>query len=176
MKYLLLLSLSFLFVFSSCKKNKVIGPSTNIFATVNNTTINFNNNITITLDTSNAAVYGSSIIIYGQTDTSASKASISIGITSFNPSGVVATGTYNSYASFNSFGYCNVIYKAVLPNVQTKTTYLTDPRNFYQSTVVITSSSKTNIQGTFTGRLVSSLGDTTTRLITNGKFNVPIGN
>ena len=175
MKHFLFLPVCLLLVICSCKKSQVINPTGNIVATVKNTAINFNTHITVTIDTTNASVYGSSIIIYGQTDTSASKASISIGITSFNPSGLVTTGSYDSYAAFGSLGYCNVIYKSVLPNTQTEATYSTDPRNYYTSTVIITSSSSSNIQGTFTGTLVSSLGDTTTRVVTNGKFNVPIG-
>jgi hypothetical protein len=52
--------------------------------------------------------------------------------------------------------------------------YITDHSGAHPSKITITSISSTNVQGTFSGTLIYSNCGTSTKTVTNGKFNVNI--
>ena len=157
----LVLALVFL---ASCKKssNSSTPAGSTITATVDGTPMTFNN-VLVAKDTSYLGAY--LISISGISSLTASAPELSLTVD--GPS-AVTTGTYNLPPT----GTITDV-PALSFSQGTTLVYSSDVSGTYSSSVVITSLSKTNVQGTFTGTLTLSLGSgATTKAITDGKFNV----
>jgi len=178
MKKILLFSACVLLAFASCKKDSSKTSSSNsITATVGGSNSNFSTNAIAELAADSGAYV---LAVGGSTGTSSSAQSVVVSLLSDAP---FVKGTYTFDASTDP----NTI--TVLPSV----TYLTntsgdESSEFDSSTVIdlqdstlsttctitITAISSTNIQGTFSGLLVNEGDGTTTKSVTNGKFNVAL--
>ena len=179
MKKLLLFSACVMLAFASCKKDssKTITASNTITATVGGSNMSFNTGASAALATDSGAYV---LAVVGLTGSSTTSQSIVLGFLSDKP---FVKGTY----TFDESTDPNTI--TVLPSI----TYLTDMSGNESSefdsnteidfgnstlsttaTVSITSISSTNIQGTFSGLLVNDGDGTTTKSVTNGKFNVTL--
>ena len=153
-----------LVLLASCKKssNSSTPSGGTITATVDGTPMTFNN-VLVAKDTSYLGAY--LISISGISSLTASAPELSLTVD--GPS-AVTTGTYNLPPS----GTITDV-PALSFSQGTTLVYSSDVSGTYSSSVVITSLSKTNVQGTFTGTLTLSLGSgATTKAITDGKFNV----
>jgi len=165
--------------FASCKKdsNKKVTASNTITATVGGTNTNFNTDAVAELASDSGAYV---LEVVGLTGTTTSSQSIVIALLSDQP---FVKGTY----TFDTTTDPNTI--TVLPALA----YLTDESGSESSefesntdidlenstlsttcTVTITAISSTNVQGTFSGLLVNDGDETTTKSVTNGKFNVTL--
>jgi hypothetical protein len=161
MKKILLFSACVLLVFSACKKDSAkTATSTSITATIGSSNLNFSTAAVAQVISSNG-IYAIQII--GSNGTGSSAQGVSIDIQSDKP---IVKGTYSvtDTSSFTDITYVEN------PSVST-------PVSFSSSTigtVTITSISSTNVQGTFSGTLVSNQDNTTTQTLSNGKFNVGV--
>ena len=154
--------------FASCKKSdkKSNSSGTNtITADVGGSTVNFNIGVTGLLSTGQGSYV---LFISGATGTGSNEQSMQIGIDSQKP---IAAGTYtlSSSTSPDATAFPQLTYGI---GATSPTAFMTDGTNV--TTVTITSISNTNVQGTFSGVLTSALDGTTTKSITNGKFNVAL--
>jgi hypothetical protein len=151
-------------VFSSCGKsssNPNSGGGT-ITCTIDGTAMTFNN-IVIAKDTAFMGAY--LLTLSGTNGTGASAAGFSLGVDGTSP---VTTGTYKIGPTGNSTDAPALGYSQGSSPV-----YEEDISGTYESSVVITSLSKTNVQGTFSGTLTLLNGSgPATKTVTNGKFNV----
>lgn len=157
------LLLAFVLVASCKKSNHSSTPAGGtITATVDGTPMTFNN-ILIAKDTSYLGAYA--ITMSGISSLTASAPELSLTV---DGPAAVTTGTY----SINSSGMTTD-----LPGLGfsqgTTLVYESDVSGTYSTSVVITTLTKTNVQGTFTGTLTLQLGSgAATKTITDGKFNV----
>ena len=161
MKKLLLFSACIILALSSCKKDspKTIN-STGITATIGGSDFNFSTAATAQV-ISVSGLY--SIQIIGSNGTGSSAQGVSISIQSDKP---IIKGTY-SVADASPFTDITYV----------ENTSVSTPVSFSSNTVgtvTITSISSTNVQGTFSGVLVSNQDITTTQTLSNGKFNVSV--
>jgi len=170
MKNTLLFAICLLFIVSSCKKSGGNTPTVtnSISATVDGVNVNFNTVATAVRDTTQPSF----LTITGYTAASGARAEIEINVQS-NTSGL--TGTYLSLNPINSAGFATLFYNNLLAGSGNQL-YVSNSGgiNSY-TTITISSFSKTNVQGTFSGRLIL-VGDTTTHTVTNGMFNVAVIN
>jgi hypothetical protein len=153
-----------LVLLASCKKSSSSSTPTGgtITATVDGTPMTFNN-VLIAKDTSYLGAY--LITMSGISALTASAPELSLTVD--GPS-AVTTGTYNLPITGTTTDV-----PALSFSQGTTLVYSSDVSGTYSSSVVITSLTKTNVQGTFTGTLTLSLGSgATTKAITDGKFNV----
>jgi hypothetical protein len=160
----LILALVFLV---SCKKSST-SPTTSgggtITATVDGTKMTFNN-VLIAKDTSYLGVYA--LTFAGATSLTSSSPELSLTVDGTSP---ITTGTYNIGPSGNTTDLPGMGYTQGSSLI-----YESDITGAYSSSIVITSLSTTNVQGTFSGTLTLTLGTgATTKAITNGQFNVNI--
>ena len=165
MKKILLFSACVMLAFASCKKSDKNAPagSNTITANVDGNAVDFNNGATGLLSISQG---GYVLFVSGFSGTGSSEQSMQIGIDSQKP---ITTGTYSLSSSTdpNATASPQLAYGLGAP---TPIGFITDGVNL--TTITITSISSTNVQGTFSGVLLSSQDATTTKSITNGKFNV----
>ena len=153
-----------LVLLASCKKsNHSSTPAGGtITATVDGTPMTFNN-ILVAKDTSYLGAYA--ITISGISSLTANAPELSLTVD--GPS-AVTTGTYSLPLS----GTVTDV-PAISFSQGTTLVYESDISGTYSSSIVITTLTKTNVQGTFTGTLTLQLGSgATTKAITDGKFNV----
>jgi hypothetical protein len=176
MKYLLALFVCLLFGFGACKKDGVGGPPNTISATVNGVNINFNAKAIARMDTSVTGPTGVTLNITGETNTEGVRSFIAVSVSTYSPDGPIAAGTYLSLGTNSQADFSYLFYTEMASDTQPGQTYVTDATGKYLGSVTISSISRTSVAGTFSGMLVSSSGDTTTTTVTNGKFNVSIGN
>jgi hypothetical protein len=176
MKKLLLLSACVLLAFASCKKDssKIIASNT-ITATVGGSNINFSTTATGALVSDSGAYI---LEIGGLSGTSSSAQSIAVGLLSESPF-VKGTYTFNKSTDPNTITVIPAIaYTGNLSGTdafESETVIdLQDSTISTSCTVTITSITSTNVQGTFSGLLVNDEDNTTTKTVTNGKFNVDI--
>jgi len=181
MKKLLFFSACIMLAFTSCKKDSSKTTSSNtITATVGGSNITFSTNATGGLAT-DSGLYVLEIV--GLTGTNSSAQSMSIGLVSDAP---IVKGTY----TFNSADTTSSA--TVFPDVEYVKNLSGDDSDVFgtnvvinigngpitiptsTTTVIITSISSNNVQGTFSGLLVNEGDNTTTETVTNGKFNVAI--
>jgi hypothetical protein len=149
---------------ASCKKSNHSSSSTGgtITATVDGTPMTFNN-ILVAKDTSILGAYA--ITISGISALSANAPELSFTV---DGPDTVTSGTY----SISSTGMTDDL-PALSFSQGTTLVYESDISGTYPSSIVITTLTKTNIQGTFTGTITLQLGSgATTKTITDGKFNV----
>lgn len=157
------LLLSFV-LFAACKKSSSSSSQSGatITATVDGTAMTFNN-ILIAQDTTFSGAY---LITIGGTSTLTANAPeliITVGGDS-----AVTTGTYTESSTFMTNDLPGMGYKQ-----GTSLVYSDDLSGINSCTVTVTSRSKTNIQGTFSGTLLLQVGNgASTKAITDGKFNV----
>ena len=175
MKFFLPLAICLLFVFSSCgKKADVIAPANtnNISATVDGANVSFNAEAAARVVTNEPGAYPYLLDITGATSTAGNNAIIVITVSSENP---ITTGTYiSSDTNPGPVSFSGLTYQQDVAGSQIANPYITDNSGHYPTTVTITSISSTNVQGTFSGTLVYSIGGSQTETVTNGKFNMTI--
>lgn len=154
-----------LVLLSACKKSSSSSSTPGggtITATIDGTPTTFNN-VLIAKDTAYMGAYV--LTISGATSLNSSETAVSITV---DGTSSIAAGTYSIGASGNTTDLPGLSYSQGSTFV-----YSTDVTGTYPSSVVITSISKTNVQGTFSGTLILGLGTgATTKSITNGKFDV----
>lgn len=152
-------------VLSSCKKsstNSTTPGGGTITATIDGTAMTFNS-ILIAKDTSYLGAYA--LTISGISSLSGSAPELSLTVDGTSP---VTAGTYTLSSSSNTTDLPAMSYSQGSTLV-----YEEDITGAQTSTIVITSLSKTNVQGTFSGTLTLMLGSgPQTKTVTNGKFNV----
>jgi len=164
MKITLLITVCILAVLASCKKNSV-APKNTISATIDGVPETFNTNVSAQLGTSVAL--NSNLIISGASSSAASSDGMAFEI---NSNSTIDKGSYinNGAAGFMAITYSKGPFSLSNPIV-----YSTDVNSVYPSNVTITSISNTNVQGTFTGKLLFTDGKTV-KTVTDGKFNIDI--
>ncbi|WP_426671551.1 hypothetical protein ACPPVU_09960 [Mucilaginibacter sp. McL0603] len=167
MKKLLLFTICVTLAFSSCKKSSSDIPVNTISATIDGVDESFNTNPIAELGT--AISLNSNLIISGGNGSGTGSDSMAITIESNN---TLAKGSYTN-ASTNNSSYVSVLYNKGPFSLAHPSYYTTDVNGAYPTTVTITSMSSTNIQGTFSGKLLFTDG-TTVKNVTNGKFNLTI--
>jgi hypothetical protein len=170
MKKILLFSACVMLAFSSCKKSAPkITTSNTITANVGGSGLTFNSAVTGLLANSSGSYV---LLITGATGTGSNAQVMSIAIDSENP---IVKGTYTINSSTSSdatsFPQLSYVQSASTTNPVSFTSDLTGTN---ASTVTITSISSTNVQGTFNGVLLSDQDGTTTKSVTNGKFDVAV--
>ena len=161
MKKLLLFSTCALLAFASCKKDSSKSTtSTSITATIGGSNMNFSTAAVAQVINADG-IYSAQIL--GSLGSGATAQGMSLSIESDKP---IVKGTYsvNDTSSFTDITYVQN------PSISTPVSFSCEETG----TVTITSISSTNIQGTFSGVLVSNQDETTTKSLTNGKFNVSI--
>jgi len=153
-----------LVLLASCKKSSSSSSSGGgtITATVDGTQMTFNN-ILVAKDTSYMGAYALSFA--GASSLTANTPELSLTVDGTSP---ITTGTYTLNATSPTTDLPGLAYA-----VGSSLVYGSDISGTNSTTVVITSLSKTNVQGTFSGMLTLQLGTgATTKTVTNGKFNV----
>ena len=149
---------------ASCKKsNHSSTPAGGtITATVDGTPMTFNN-ILVAKDTAYLGAY--LITFSGISALTANAPELSLTVDGTSP---VTTGTY----SIDATGMTTDL-PAMSFSQGTSLVYSTDITGTNPSSIVITTLTKTNVQGTFTGTLTLQLGSgAATKVITDGKFDV----
>jgi hypothetical protein len=152
-----------LLVFISCKKDQGIAPVNTISASIDGVDESFNTNPFAQLG--EGITLNSSLSIFG-TNGSTKGADV-LSITMITGQAIVK-GSYTS--GNNSVGLVSIQYSDGPFSAANFNSYATDP-NGNATTVVITSLTSTNVQGTFSGRLVYGSASKT---VTNGKFNLTL--
>lgn len=172
-KHFLFFLICWLFALSSCKKTgqgKVdVTPLNTLSATINGVNVNFNAALSAHIS-SEPGAYPNVISIYGTTGTG-NNANIVITVSSMK---TITSGTYISSDNPGTIAFSDIFYEIPDGTSQVIEPYIADSSGFYPTTVTITSISSMNVQGTFNGTLVYSLGGGTNQSIINGKFNVRI--
>jgi hypothetical protein len=167
MKKLLLFSAFIVFVFYSCGKTGA-NPVVAMSATIDGVNENF--------DTSDSASFHNTATYYSASISSKNGAlatSDKMELFIANPT-AITVGTYTLTTNYNPpFGPL-IIYKTN-GGSNFADDYVIDYTGNHPATITITSISKTNIQGTFSGVLVVAAGTSgATKTITNGVFNVDV--
>lgn len=153
-----------LIVIASCKKSSNSSTQTGgtITATVDGTPMTFNN-VLVAQDT---AYLGAYLITFSGISALTANAP-ELSLTVDGPS-AITTGTDSITATGNTPNL-----PAIAFSEGSSLVYSTDASGSNPTTIVITTLSKTNIQGTFSGTLILAVGSgAATKVITNGKFNV----
>jgi hypothetical protein len=178
MKTLLILSACVLFIFSSCKKKTDVLPAAanTISATVDGVNMNFNVNASARVVGDFEGTGNIDLVIQGFTATGLPSNSMGISLITANTSSII-NGTYTAASANNA------------PPIWAALSYTSqDPasnpivQNFVTSniafplSITITSISKTNVQGTFSGVMTDLNNGSNTKTVTSGKFNVNISN
>lgn len=158
-----LIAICVLATLASCKKTSPIAPSNTISTTIDGVNESFNANIVARLGT--GVQQNSDLLITATNGTAKDADGISITINS-NSSIAKAVYVNTSSTSFPSLLYSKGSFSLTNPNY-----YTTDVHGNNLTTIVITSLTSTNIQGTFSGKLVLANGSTI-KSVTDGKFNV----
>jgi hypothetical protein len=164
MKNLKFLSFALLFAFLSCSKEKTIAPNT-ITAIISGTTETFAVRVQVTKNPGNpdGFEYGIGLTAFNADAVKADD----IGVYVYSHSPIVA-GTYKfAYPPSNANTSSSFLSYAVNPS---DFDYIPDETKSDPSTIVITSMTSSNIQGTFSGTLKGT--DDRAVTIVNGKFNV----
>ncbi|HWD86660.1 MAG TPA: hypothetical protein VG367_00940 [Mucilaginibacter sp.] len=164
MKRFLLPAICLLLIVASCKKKNEVVPVNSISATINGVKMIFSTDVHATYSDS-----GKSVALYGFDGPSPNGKIMQIGLSLNKP---ITTGTYASgVASPSAPASPTMIYGAVnyINTPESGSTFITDASGMHASIATITSISSTNMQGTFSGTLIS-LNQSAT--ITDGKFNV----
>ena len=163
MKKALIFVSCILLVFTSCKKNSDVAPSNTISANINGVEESFNTNTVAQL--SSLIKLNDGLSIYG-TNGSATGADILTISLSLNQT--LTKGSYTSGS--NTVGLVSILYQSGPFSIANLNYYATDD-SANQTTVIITTLTGTNIQGTFSGILVNG---NATKTVTNGKFNLTL--
>jgi hypothetical protein len=156
---LLLLSVCFLFILSSCKKHSPAINVTGTFtATINGTPETFN--VGAAAQTENVSGFYSLSLVGVQSTSVANSMLISI-----NSSTPITAGTYTGASTQASISY----------TLASGSIYQYDNTEGSSATVTIKSISSTSVQGTFSGTLnIISGNGAATQTLTNGTFNLNI--
>lgn len=160
MKRIIVIATCILLVFSGCKKNSNVAPANTISADIDGVTENFNTRAIATLSTGPTSNSGFTILGTNGATSDSDFLSITVAINQ-----TITTGSYTSDTSFVS-----ILYKFGPSSIDNLNDYHTDLAGS-PSTVVITKLTSTNIQGTFSGKLVYGSASKT---VTNGKFNLTL--
>ena len=164
MKKTLLIAVCLLVSLVACKKNSV-APKNTISATIDGISETFNINVSAQLGTS--VQLNSHLIISGASGSAASSDGMAIEI---NSGSTIVNG---NYVNNGAAGYMGITYSKGPFSLTNPIVYSTDVNSVYPSNVTITSISNTNVQGTFTGKLLFTDGKTV-KTVTDGKFNIDI--
>jgi hypothetical protein len=154
-----------LVLLASCKKssNSSTPAGGTITATVDGTPMTFNN-VLIAKETAYSGAY---VLTFSGASSLSSSSSPELSLT-VDGTSAITTGTYSIGPSGNTPNLPAMSYSQ-----GTTLIYGSDVTGTYASSIVITSLSKTNVQGEFTGTLTLITGSgATTKAITDGKFNV----
>ncbi|MEO6631226.1 MAG: hypothetical protein ABIN13_05870 [Mucilaginibacter sp.] len=152
----------FLF-FTGCKKDNNVAPENTISASIDGVDESFNTNAVAQLGTT--VKLNSNLAIYGTNGSAADDDVISITLA---VNQTIAPGSFVSGS--NEVGLVSILYKHGPVSLINPNTYATDI-NGSPSTVVITKLTNTNVQGTFSGKLIYR---NASKVVTNGKFNLTI--
>ena len=158
---------AFFFLLISCKKQSNELPLNTITATVDGVSVNFNTDAAAHRDSAAAGI----INIMGETAAAAPKVYLLIYVEANNINTQVTSGSYTSIGYTSHSGVASLLYANIISDSQNGQDYATDINSNNNTSVTISSISSTSVQGTFSGKL-TLYGDTTTRTITNGRFNV----
>ncbi|MBS1530165.1 MAG: hypothetical protein JSU01_07655 [Bacteroidetes bacterium] len=170
MKRFLLPAICLLLVFTSCKKKNDVTPVNTLTATVDGINMNFNSNMTARIDGNFTGTGNIDLVVEGFATNGSTNNMLGISFITANLNSITA-GTYTAANANNT----PPIWAAITYNDNSSAsthnylTYTTVP-----FTITITSISKTNIQGTFSGVVADLNNSSNTKTITNGKFNVNI--
>ena len=163
---LLLFSACVILAFSSCKKESKTTTTTTatLSATIGGVNETFNSSLTAQSIYNNP---GYTIGITGFRGAGTNPDGLQLAVNSDKP---IAKGVYtiSSQTSTDPSNLPLIIY------YKSTGTFGTDVSGVNVTTITITSISSANVQGTFSGVLISETGDNTTQTITDGKFNVNI--
>lgn len=168
MKKTLLFLISILFICASCKKGSSDPSNTpvnTITATVDGVAVSFNTAIYAKIGT--GLRINSALIISGSNGSASGADLISL---TLNTNNTIVKGDYTNNGSN---GVTSIVYSKGVSTLANPNFYATDVNGIYLSTITITAISNTNVQGTFSGKLVFTDGKTT-KSVTDGKFNVSI--
>jgi len=161
MKKILLFSACVVLAFASCKKDSAKKTaSTSITATIDGSNMNFSTGATAQ-SISEGGIY--SLQIIGDYGSGTSAQGIVVAIETDKP---IVKGTYSTTDT-----------SSIIDVTYVQNTSTSNPVSFSTvdvGSITITSISGTNVQGTFSGTLVSDQDNTTTKTVTNGKFNVGV--
>jgi len=173
MKKLLLFSACIMLAFASCKKSDPTKSNTTAVGTISATIGGVNETFTTSVVAESVDTPSYTIAISGFRGTGATQEGIQIGISSYKP---ITTGTYTiSSALSNDVVYTPFVGYYKNTSVSSLVTFGTDFSAVHITTIIITSLSSTNVQGTFSGVLINEDGTSTdTQTITDGKFDVNI--
>ena len=152
-------------ILASCKKNNHSSTPAGgtITATVDGTPMTFNN-ILIAKDT---AYLGAYLITFSGASSLSSASAPKLSLT-VDGSSAITTGTYSLPLSGTATDL-----PAISFSQGTTLVYESDVSGTDSTSIVITTLTKTNVQGTFSGTLTLQLGSgAATKVITDGKFDV----
>ncbi len=149
---------------TSCKKDSNVAPPNTISATIDGVDESFDTNTFAGIG-NGASTLSSNLLIYGSNGSATNADLIKI---TLNLNQTIVKGSYTSGS--DAVGFVSILYQHGPYSIVNPYDYTTDPAG-NQTTVVITSITDTNIQGTFSGKLVSG---SAIKTVTNGKFNLPI--
>jgi len=154
------------FFFLSCKKSaSSVSSNGSLSATINGVNQSFNN-ILLAKNTAMSGQY--SLYFSGTNGTSATADELSITVDAYQ---AITPGTYTLGGSSLGTTLPDIGYDQAYAQGGVANLYTSDITGTYTTTVTITAISSTSVQGTFSGTVVSSSGNTT-KTITNGKFNI----
>jgi hypothetical protein len=178
MKNILLFSVCLLFILSSCKKSgggDGSTPANTISATVDGVKLNFSTKAIAYISQTYSMI--NILDINGQTGKGITNEGIDINVAEYFPNVGITKGTYLTSGPPPSPAYSYLSYYKQVPDSNYVHSYFTDISKLaaYVTTVTISSITDTNVQGTFSGTVYNSRGDST-KVITNGKFNMAISN
>jgi len=149
----------------SCKKPSHETPVGTISATIDGIAESFNTNAVGQITT---GVQSNFLLIGGSDGNSPEANTLSLSINS------TATITKGSYSTVGTSSPVAHIFATVGHMSATQhNIYRTDVEGKYSGTIAITLISNTNVEGTFSGKLLLDNG-TTIKIITDGKFNVSL--
>jgi hypothetical protein len=170
MKKTLICVIAILSFCASCKKSSSDPsntPANTITATVDGVSENFNTSVYAKIGT--GIRINSALIISGSNSSASGSDLISL---TLNTNNTIDKGDYTNNGSN---GVTSIVYSKGVSTLANPNFYATDVNGVYLSTITITSISNTNVQGTFSGKLVFPDGKTT-KMVTDGKFNVNVSN
>src|SRR5437879_5534980 len=145
----------FIFIFlTSCKKNSPVAPVNTLSATIDGVDESFNTNVFAQNGT--GVMLNSDLLVMGTNGSATGSDVLSITI---DINKTIAAGTYTN-APTSTDGFISILYNQGALNLMNPAMYKSDVNGAYLTSVKIVSISNTNVQGTFTAKLVYADGKT----------------
>ncbi len=161
----LLVAVCIVLALASCQKSATNKSVNTISATIDGMNESFGASVATQM--SNAAQASYSVSIAASTGTGTNADALSIFVSSNNK---IVTGTYTNIPD-SSGNFLQIVY--LKGAIGTPVTYNTDYAGTKPSSLTITAISSTSVQGTFSGQLILTNGDSA-KTVTDGKFNLKI--